>query len=246
MVTFLDLSLLQLLIIGLAAFIVGFTKTSVGGIGILSILLMAIAFPGKASPGVLLPLLIVGDIFAVIFYHRECQWHILLKIFPLTAFGVIIGYLVVDSIPASIFEKIIGIMILIMLMLEIGLSLTQKDLKGGWFSTGIMGIFAGIATMIANAAGPIFGLYLLQMGLTKNAFIGTRSWFFLILNLFKVPFSANLGLITVETLKLDLLFLPVILIGAFIGYHVLKFINIQWFTYLIRIAVVISAFRLIF
>jgi len=242
----LDFTLIQYLTIGLAALIVGFTKTSVGGVGILAILLMAIAIPGKGSPGILLPMLLLGDIFAVIYYHRECKWKILFKIFPLTAVGIVIGFLSVNAIPSDIFERVLGIIILTMLFLEIGMSYRGKKIEGGFFVTSVIGIMAGIATMIANAAGPIFGIYLLQMGLTKEEFVGTRSWFFLIINLFKLPFSAGLGLITVDTLKLDLMFVPVILLGAYIGFRVLKIINIKLFKRFIRAAVMIAAVRLIF
>lgn len=241
-----DFTLIQYLTIGLAALIVGFTKTSVGGVGILAIVLMAIAIPGKGSPGVLLPMLLLGDIFAVIYYHRECQWKILFKVFPLTAVGIVIGFLSVNAIPSDIFERVLGIIILTMLFLEIGMSHRGKKIEGGFFVTSVIGIMAGIATMIANAAGPIFGIYLLQMGLTKEEFVGTRSWFFLIVNLFKLPFSAGLGLITVDTLKLDLMFVPVILLGAYIGFRVLKLINIKVFKRFIRAAVVVAAIRLIF
>lgn len=241
-----DLSLIQYIYIGIAALIVGFTKTSVGGVGILAILLMAIAIPGKASPGILLPMLLLGDIFAVIYYHRECQWKILLKIFPLTAVGVVIGYFTVDIIPSEVFEKALGIIILIMLTLDMILSRREKEFQSNWFTISIIGVMAGIATMVANAAGPIFGIYLLQMGLTKSEFVGTRSWFFLILNIFKLPFSAGLGLITIDTLKLDLMFVPVIILGAFIGFKVLKLINIKIFKGFIRVAVLIAAIRLIF
>ena len=241
-----DFTLIQYLTIGLAALIVGFTKTSVGGVGILAILLMAIAIPGKGSPGILLPMLLLGDIFAVIYYHRECKWKILFKIFPLTAVGIVIGFLSVNAIPSDIFERVLGIIILTMLFLEIGMSYRGKKIGGGFFVTSVIGIMAGIATMIANAAGPIFGIYLLQMGLTKEEFVGTRSWFFLIINLFKLPFSAGLGLITVDTLKLDLMFVPVILLGAYIGFRVLKIINIKLFKRFIRAAVMIAAVRLIF
>ena len=246
-----DLSQPQYIYIGLAALIVGFTKTSVGGVGILAILLMALAFPGKSSPGIILPMLLFADILAVIYYHRECQWNILFKIFPLTAVGVVIGYITVDYIPAGVFEKVLGIIILLMLSLEFYLSRKNKaqttlKTSSSWLTISIIGIMAGIATMKANAAGPIFGIYLLQMGLTKKEFVGTRSWFFLILNIFKIPFSASLGLITFDTLKLDLMFVPVILIGAYLGYKVLSLINIKVFKWFIRLAVLIASIRLIF
>ncbi len=237
----------------LAALIVGFTKTSVGGMGILAVLLMALAFPGKASPGILLPMLVVADIFAVIYYRRSCQWHVLVKIFPLTAIGIVIGYFIVDLIPFHIFQIVLGIIILAMLGMEVTLSWAgskatapvKADMSNHSLITYITGLIAGIATMIANAAGPIFGIYMLRMGLKKAEFVGTRSWFFLIINLFKLPFSANLGLITTQSLTLNLLAVPVILLGAWAGYLFLKLIDLTMFKWLIRAAVLFAAIRLI-
>ncbi len=240
-----DLTTLDYGYIALAALLVGFTKTSVGGVGILAVLLMALAIPGKASPGVLLPMLIVADIFAVVYYRRHCQWGILLKLFPLAAVGVLVGYFTVNLIPAWVFQQAIGFIILSMLALEIAISKQQLTRFGGWILTGFVGVFAGIATMVANAAGPIFGIYLLKMGLNKKDFVGTRSWYFLILNLFKVPFSVNLGLITTESLQLNLMFIPVIFIGAVLGKIVLGYLNLAAFKWLIRAAVIVAAFRLI-
>ncbi len=237
-----DLSTLSYVYIFLAALLVGFTKTSVGGVGILAVLLMALAIPGKASPGVLLPMLIVADIFAVIYYRRHCNWGILLKLFPMTALGVVIGYFAVDLVPVAAFEKLIGATILFMLGFEI---LVPKRRDAPAALTAFVGVFAGISTMVANAAGPIFGIYLLQMGLPKKEFVGTRSWFFLLVNIFKIPFSANLGLITVETLKLNLLFVPVLFLGAYLGYKVLGMLNMAAFKWLIRAAVLVSAAKLL-
>ncbi len=240
-----DLSILQIFFFVLAAFITGFTKTSVGGMGILAVLLMAMSFPGKASPGILLPMLIVADIFAVIYYRRSCQWHIIARIFPLTAIGVVIGYFIVDVIPVAVFEMVLGIVILLMLALSMFLEYHRTDISGNLVFAWATGITAGIATMMGNAAGPIFAVYVLQMGLPKSEFVGTRSWFFLILNSFKIPFSASLGLVTFETLKLDLIAIPVIMVGAYAGYVFLKMINLKLFKWLIRLAVLVAAIRLI-
>jgi len=241
-----ELSTLAIFYFLTAAFIVGFTKTSVGGMGILAVLLMALAFPGKASPGILLPMLIIADIFAVIYYRRSCQWHVIAKIFPLTAVGVVIGYFIVDIIPQNAFEVTLGLVILAMLALSLVLEKHGADLSGNKLFVGATGIAAGIATMMGNAAGPIFGIYLLQMGLPKKEFVGTRSWFFLLINIFKIPFSANLGLITFDTLTLNAYAFPLIMLGAFAGYMFLKMINLSTFKWLIRLAVLVAAVRLIF
>lgn len=240
-----DLTTLQIFYLILAAAIVGFTKTSVGGVGILAVLLLALVFPGKASPGVLLPMLIVADIMAVVYYRRDCQWPIILRLLPMTVAGVIAGYFIVDLAPAEIFEKIIGSIILALLAFNLALEYTKKKPGGGKIFTGIVGIIAGAASMIANAAGPIFGIFLLQMGLNKQEFVGTRSWFFLTLNLIKLPFFLKLGLITQSSLTLNALLIPVILLGAFIGVKILKMINLAIFKWLIRAAVIVAAIRLI-
>lgn len=259
-----DLSTLHIAYFFLAALIVGFTKTSVGGVGILAVLLMALAFPGKASPGILLPMLLLADVFAVLYYRRDCQWKILLKIFPMTALGVILAYFIIDLIPIELFRLTLGWLILLMLLL--GFLLDHFQVKqdtappskhqplpttGQSHSFGknlliiFTGLAAGVTTMIANAAGPVFSVYLLRLGLKKAEFVGTRSWFFLVINIFKIPFSISLGLITPQTLTLNAMAIPVIVLGAYLGYIFLKKINLSAFKWLVRAAVLVAAVRLI-
>ncbi|VAW21561.1 hypothetical protein MNBD_ALPHA11-1407 [hydrothermal vent metagenome] len=240
-----DLSNLQIFYFLSAAALIGFTKTSVGGVGILAVLLAALAFPGKASPGILLPMLIVADIVAVIYYRRDCQWSILIKLFPATIIGVVLGFFIVDLAPPEFFQKLIGAIILVMLLINLSIEYGGKHQFGGWLVTSFVGIFAGAASMVANAAGPVFGIFLLQMGLSKEKFVGTRSWFFLVMNIMKLPFSISLGLITPETLTLNLYAIPIILAGAWLGIKVLKMINLNMFTWLIRTAVIIAIIRLL-
>ncbi len=236
---------LAYLYIGLAAFLVGFTKTSVGGVGILAVLLMALAIPGPASPGVLLPMLIAADIMAVIYFRRACQWGILLRLIPPSIVGVALAWWFMSAISGYDFRKLIGWVILAMLALDILLTDALRKLARGHILTNIVGIMAGTASMIANAAGPIFGIYLMQMGLKKSEFVGTRSWFFLLVNIIKLPFAIGLGITTSQTLTLNLYYLPVILLGAFSGKYVLSYINIALFKILVRAAVLAAAARLI-
>ncbi len=240
-----DLTTIGYIYVGLAAFLIGFTKTSVGGVGILAVLLMALAIPGKASPGVLLPMALAADVMAVIYYRRACQWHILIKLLPITLFGVFIGFLFLRAVPDYNFSRIIGVIILVMLGLDLALNHgLRKHLTGDGF-TWVSGAFAGAASMVANAAGPIFGIYLLQMGLTKSEFVGTRSWFFLCMSIIKLPFAIGLGVVNAHSLTLDLTYLPIILFGAIIGNKVLKYLNLTLFKTLIRFAVLFAAARLI-
>lgn len=240
-----DLTISQLLCIGAAALMVGFTKTSVGGVGILAVLLVALAIPGKASPGILFPMMFAADIMAVIYYRRSCQWSILLSLLPLTFVGVIVGFGLLWVLPDYRFENIIGWLVLTMFGLDLILTETVKQHLRGTAQTAITGVLVGSTSMIANAAGPVFGIYLLQMGLKKHEFVGTRSWFFLMMNLSKFPFAIGLGLVTPDTLTLNAMYLPVILVGAVFGYIFLKFINVEVFKLLVRAAILVAAIRLI-
>jgi uncharacterized membrane protein YfcA len=90
---------------------------------------------------------------------------------------------------------------------------------------GGLGFSGGFSSMIGNAAGPIITLYFLSMRLPKNEFIGTGAWFYLIMNVMKVPFHVFVWkTINLNTLILNILVAPVILFGAFIGIHVVKLI----------------------
>lgn len=231
--------------IALAALIVGFSKTSVGGIGILATLFMALAIPGKASPGVLLPMLIAADTMAVLYYRRACQWGILIRLLPAAAVGVFLGYLVMRALPDLHYGRIIGWIILGLLLFDLGLSNAVKRLAHTAIATGLIGILAGATSMIANAAGPIFGIYLLQMGLNKHQFVGTRSWYFLVMNVVKLPFAIGLGIVTADSLTLNALYLPLILLGAYLGTRLVHLINLQTFQILIRLAASLAAARLI-
>ncbi|HEX7351329.1 sulfite exporter TauE/SafE family protein [Brachybacterium sp.] len=84
------------------------------------------------------------------------------------------------------------------------------------------GLLGGFTTMVANAAGPVMSLYLLMMRMPVMTFLGTSAWFFAVINLFKLPFSAGLGLFSREILVLDLLLVPVVLIAAYLGARVAR------------------------
>ena len=135
-------------------------------------------------------------------------------------------------------------------MLALNLWRNRKDEilevpSGKWFPAA-MGLSAGITTMMANAAGPIMAIYLLAMRLPKNAFIGTGAWYFLLVNCFKVPFSATLGLITWESLRLNLMLAPLIILGSFLGIRLAHYLPEKIFAALIQILAAAGALRLLF
>lgn len=145
------------------------------------------------------------------------------------------------------FKIFIGISVLLCLIALIYTERKGEDFQvpnSVWFH-GLTGILSGLTSMIGNAAGPIFSVYLLAMGFKKNDFMGTTAWFFFIINLSKVPlqilFWQN---ISFKTLGLTVIGVPIIALGAVFGVFILKKINEKIFRTLILVMTAIAAVRL--
>lgn len=242
-----DLSGIQWILVIIAAFMVGFSKTGISGMMMLVIPILASVFGGKESTGVLLPLLVTGDLFAVGYYRKHADWGNIKKLLPWTLVGLVLGVVVGNYINDSQFKALIAIIVIICLGI-----LLYMEKKGNnkivpesrWLSA-LTGISAGFATMIGNAAGPIFSVYLLAKGFKKYDFMGTAAWFFLIINLTKIPLQVFVWHnVTLKSFLTAGLMLPAIALGAFIGALVIKKLNEKIFRYFIIILTAISAIRL--
>lgn len=214
----------ELFLIFSGAFILGLAKAGLRGIDMLNVTLMALVFGGKASTGIVLPLLCVADIAAVWYYHRHAQWNHFWKLIPWMAFGILIGVFAGKDLDEAIFRKVMaGIIILtvvIMLLMEFRKSPKVPTHPLFAASTGIV---AGITTMLGNLAGAFSNLYFLAMRLTKNDFIGTAAWLFLAINLFKLPFQIIYWKnITPTSLTIDLLLLPALALGFLTGVIIVR------------------------
>lgn len=231
---------------------IGFSKSGVSGAGILAIPLMAYIFLPKQSTGILLPLLIVGDIIAVLIYRKHAQWKYILRALPWAFAGIAIGWIFMkySGISQGLFKIFIGIVVITMLAIGEWFQRTnnQKALSipHTWWFAALIGVTGGITTMTANAAGPVWAIYLLSIGLPKNNFIGTTAWIFLILNSSKVPFSWDLGFITKDTLIFNAEMIPAVIIGSFVGVKTVKYINNKTFSLFVKIFAGIAAGYLIF
>jgi uncharacterized protein len=217
--------------------------------GILVATILMYVFPAKESIGILLPMLVVGDLFAVIFYRRSVVWKYLISLVPWVLIGIVIGYFVLNQINSDQLKPLIGVIVLTLIILHIsrerlGEKFTKALPKSIWFTLS-MGILAGFTTMIGNAAGGVMAIYLLMKGLPKNEFVGTGAWFFMFVNLIKIPFYISLGLITVDSITFNAWLIPTIVIGAVIGIKVVPLIPQKVFQTLILGFALIGALRLI-
>lgn len=210
-----------------SAFVLGLSKSGIKGISIIIVALMVMVFDARASTGILLPMLIVGDIFAVIYYNRHAQWKYLIRLLPFMMVGVVIGTLVADDMEDGLFRKLMASVILFSVVIMFWWDQRKsKNVPQHISFAGIMGLTAGFTTMVGNLAGSFANIFFLAMRLPKDAFIGTTAWLFLIINVYKVPFHIwSWGTITSTTIQVSAVAIPAIFLGLFVGVRLLKRVN---------------------
>ncbi|MBD3243936.1 MAG: TSUP family transporter [Chitinivibrionales bacterium] len=241
-----DLTFLQSLVGSISAYLIGLAKSGVPGAAMVTIPLMADQFGAKASVGLILPTLITGDICALIYYRRHARWPIILRVLPLTVVGIVIGWYLLGLVNDSLLRQVIGILVLVLLGLRYLLS--RSKIGGGELAVTLgpgIGILAGVTTTLANAAGPLMTVYLLWTGVKKEQFVGSAAWFFFTVNCIKVPFFIQRDLISTQSLQLNLLAVPLVIIGAISGILLLKRINQRTFERVVQVLIAAAALKLL-
>jgi uncharacterized membrane protein YfcA len=225
------------------AFNMGIAKTGVPGLGILAIPLMVLAVgDARQSAGWLLPILCTADVFAVYYWRRHAAATRLFSLAPWVLVGVAMGAVAL-SLSERVLRPVVGVIVLVML----GAYLWRRYRVSAVPITGHAapyGVTAGFATTVANAAGPVMNLYLLNKRLPKEEFIATGAWFFFLINLTKVPIYLWHGLITLRSLTFDLMMVPAVVAGALTGRWIVHRISPQVFELLVIVLTGISTLLL--
>lgn len=242
------LSLVQWLLAIVAAACVGIGKAGLTGMGLLPVVVFAFLFGARTSTGIVLPMLLVGDVTAVRAFHEHARWDYIRRMLPPACIGIVVSAWFMRSLREAVYKPVIGIIILTLTILQVA-----RLLRPDWFGhvphtrlfAWTIGLIAGCATMLANAAGPVFAVYLLAVSLPKLELVGTSAWFFLIINSFKVPFSFALGLIHGGTLLLNLVLSPLIVAGLLGGRWLTRRIPQRTFDLLLLAFAAVAALRLI-
>lgn len=213
--------------------------------------------PARESTGVLLPLLLVGDVIAVITYRRHAYWPTLLRMFPAVAAGVGEGTAFLAWADDTVVRRSIGVILLVMVAVTLwrrrvnaetaegGPDAEARSWRRARAKSPSYGVLGGFTTMVANAGGPVMSLYLITSGFQKLGFLGTSAWFFLIVNAFKVPFSVGLGLIDARALLLDAALAVFVVAGTFVGRTCVDRIDQRLFERLVIGATVLGGLQLL-
>lgn len=234
--------------VSVAIVVIGIAKAGFGGgIGILAVPLTIAVLPPTDGLGVMLPLLIAGDVFSYV-HHRKNRSALHLRwLVAGGVVGIVLATAALWSIPWAAerwhwgdaspainrtLMLVVGVACLVMVAAQVyrmtGLPLPRIPGTPG-AGRGV-GAFAGFVSTLAHSAGPVVNVYLLEQRLTKSLQVGTSVLFFLIVNLAKVPSYVGLGYITGRTLLVSLMFLPLIPVGTMLGYWMHTRVSERWFT----------------
>jgi uncharacterized membrane protein YfcA len=252
----LAVSVPEVVLLLVAASLVGLSKTALPGAGTITVAVFAAVLPAKESTGALLVLLILGDLFAVRMYHAHADWRTLRRMVPAVLVGVVLGAGFLALAADDAVRRVIAVILLALVAVTLvrrGLARRSADVSGvppetagrRRLDAGIYGTLAGFTTMVANAGGPVMSLYLLAARFPMHEFLGTAAWFFLAVNLAKVPFSVGLGLISGPSLLLDLVLAPAVVVGALVGRRVARHIAQGLFDRLVLVLTVVSSVYLL-
>lgn len=234
--------------LGVAAFLVGVAKTGFGGIGVIPVAILAELY-GKASVGLLLPLLVVADFTVYPLFRKYASWEPVWRLLPPALVGIAAGFFLLDWLPEEWARPAIGGIILAMVSLQILRKFSPEKFAAMAVSRSFglgAGVAAGVATMLANAAGPVFQLYFLSRRMAKMEMIGVGARFFLLVNLIKLPFLGGLDFINGGTLAIDLRVAPLVLLGVFSGRHLLGLVSQRVFEGMIIGFALLAGLRLVF
>jgi uncharacterized protein len=219
-----EFSSFYIVLIFAGAFIIGLAKAGLKGIDMLNVTIMALVFGGKASTGIVLPLLCLADIGAVLYYNRHAQWKHFWKILPWMAVGILIGVYAGKDLNEALFRKMMATIIVITVVLMLWMEWRKNNIvPTNPFFVISTGMAAGFTTMLGNLAGAFANVYFLAMRMPKNDFIGTAAWVFLVINLFKLPFQVLYWKnITAQSLQMDILLLPALILGFVAGLKIVQ------------------------
>jgi len=235
------------LVLALSALTAGISKAGVPGVATLGAVFVPLVMPAKLSTAYVLPFLLFADIVAIAYWRRTAVMRYIIALLPAMFAGIIVGFFLMDRIPDAVYGKVLGSIVILLFVMDAvcrryNIHIPENSRMYAWG----MGFLAGVMTMLANAAGPALMLYLLSMNISKEEFVGTSAWIYFAINVFKLPFSFALGLMTLDSLRINIMLLPCVILGSVMGVCLIRRISGPLFEKIMRIMVLIGGIKLYF
>ena len=208
------------IVAALVAFIIGLSKGGLGGAaGALATPMMALVLPADKVIGLILPILMLADIFAVALHWRRWDGHLIVLLLPGAILGVTIGTLFITNAPTEQLRTLLGVIVLLFALYKIFEKRILRHIDyepRNWHGL-LAGTITGFSSALAHTGGPPVSIYLLMQKVTPAVFIGTSALFFFILNWIKVPFYFYAELFDLEQFRQIVWILPLVPLGVWTG-----------------------------
>jgi uncharacterized membrane protein YfcA len=237
------------IVAGLAAYLMGLSKGGVPMIALLSVPLMSLFMDPAMAAGLLLPIYVVADAYAVYLFRKAFSVKNLKILLPGAVVGILIAFFAVSYVPSDAVKLLvagIGISYLVTAirqrMAKGAVPAKPADLPRGIF----WGTLAGITSYVSHAGGPPFQAYVLPQKLDKMVYLGTVTIFFAVVNLLKVPPYILAGQITSESFVQAIWLAPAALAGAWSGATISRMLPERVFFLLVEIALALVSAKLIY
>ena len=237
------------LMTALVALIIGLSKGGLGGMpGALATPLMALVMPADQAIGLLLPILMLADVFAVALHWRRWNGRLVWLLIPGAVVGVTIGTYFITNAPTRTLQIALGVIVLLFAVYKI----FEKRILGlfhyqprDWHGM-VAGTITGFSSALAHTGGPPVSVYLLMQDIPPGVFNATAAIFFLILNWIKVPYYWYAGLFNFQLLWQVAWILPLVPLGVWLGKQFSNKVNKETFDQVMVALLVIASILLIF
>jgi|SRR5688572_19308411 len=229
-------------VIAILGFMIGVSKGGFGGLGALLTPILALVLPVALAVGVLLPMLMVGDVFAVYMYWKEWDLDLVKRMLPAGIVGAITGTALLSWLSPDGLRIILGIFVLVLVAYKfVSDRIQAMRYEPRFWHAPAAGLLAGVASGMFNNGGPAFNSYLLLQKLKPRPFIATSAIYFAILNLIKVP-----GFLYTGVLDMPLLFslwwvFPFIPVGIWVARITLTRVSPSAFEWIIIVLLIFSS-----
>lgn len=228
----LDVSPLFYVVAFIAVLITGISKSGFsGGVGALSVPMMAIMISPVAAAAIMLPILCLMDIITIWAYRGKWSKRNLAILLPASVIGILIGTLTFDMVDEDVVRLILGgIALLFGLNYFVSRAAARRDPRPGNPVVGaICGAVAGLTSFVAHAGGPPVQFFLLPQRMDKSAFVGTNVVFFFLVNQVKLIPYAWLGQFSAENLTTSLILAPIAPLGVWLGLRLHRLVSQELF-----------------
>ncbi len=241
----------------MAVFSVSISKSGFGGaLGALSAPLMLTILPAKVTLAILLPLYLIADVWTVYIWRGYAAKTILFWMVLTALIGQFLGYLLIEIIDDNTLKAVIGALALItgvrywLAVLKPSLSarprVTARDFRRRFRQRcAIWCTFSGLSSFISLTGGIGVQIFMLPMAIHRFFFVGTLAWYFLFINLAKIPLFFDLDLFNAQTIGISAFLLPVIPIGVIAGRWLNRRMSDKLFYRVGHLALVLLGIRLI-